>query len=454
MKKILLFITGAFFLVSCEDMVQVEPVASIDAETAVIDSISVDRSALGVYSTMQSGDYYGLRYLLYQDAYADNLQHSGTFTTDAEVSSRTINPSNLQIATTWSVIYTAINRANTLIQRVDAVPMLEINKNRYRAEMRLLRALCYFDLVKVFGGVPLSLTPTTNIESIKNLPRSTEAQVYDQIITDLLFAETTLGNSATPIARRPNRASGYTASALLSRVYLQRGDNVNALAKADKVITANVYAIQPSYSTIFSNENTTESILELDFTINDQNGLAGASNPLTGGQKFYLRTAFYTLMTTAATNGDRRAQFSAGRNPGNTRNRNLKYFRLTSNDDNVPIIRYAEMFLTRAEARARQGVPAFPADAAVISDINVIRNRAGLAPIVLPLTNSEALTEILAQRRIEFAFEGQRFADLKRYGLAASTLFATADAFRVLWPIPFTQITVSDKILVQNPGYN
>lgn len=453
MKKILLFITGAFLLASCEDMVQVEPVASIDAETALVDSIDVDRSALGVYSSLQSNNYYGLRYLLYQDVYADNLQHSGSFTTDREVTNRRINPSNLQISTTWSIIYTAINRANTLIKRIDDVPMLEVNKNRYRAEMRLLRALCYFDLVKVFGGVPLALTPTIDVASIKNLPRSTEAQVYDQIITDLIFAETTLGNSALPIARRPNRASGYTAAALLSRVYLQKGDNLNAGVSANKVITANVYALQASYSTIFSNENTTESILELDFSINDQNGLADASNPQTGGQKFYLRAPFYTLMTTASANGDRRSQFSAGRNPGNTRNRNLKYFRLTSNDDNVPIIRYAEMFLTRAEARARQGVPAFPAASVVISDINVIRTRAGLSAIVLPLSNSEALTEILAQRRIEFAFEGQRFPDLKRYGLAASTLFPAAEAYRVLWPIPLTQITASDKVLTQNPGY-
>ncbi len=453
MKKILLFITGAFLLASCEDMVEVDPVSSIDAETAVVDSISVDRSALGVYSTLQSSDYYGWRYLLYQDTYADNLQHSGSFTTDAEFSNRKLNPSNGQLASTWSIIYTAINRANTLLQRIDAVPMLEVNKNRYRAEMRLLRALCYFDLVKVFGGVPLSLTATTSVETIKNLPRSTEAQVYDQIITDLLFAENNLGNSAAPIAKRPNRASGYTASALLSRVYLQRGDNANAEASANKVIASNAYTLQPSYSTIFSNENTTESLLELDFSINDQNSLATASNPLVGGQKFYVRSAFYTLMSTAATNGDRRAQFSAGRNPGSTTNRNLKYFRLTSNDDNVPIIRLAEMYLTRAEARARQGAAGLSASAAVISDINVIRARAGLTAIVLPITNAEALTEILTQRRIEFAFEGQRFADLKRFGLAASTLFPAAEAYRVLWPIPLAQITTSSSVLTQNPGY-
>ena len=451
MRKILYIITGAFLFASCEKAVQVDPVSSIDAETAIVDSISVDRSALGVYSSMQNDNYYGLRYLLYQDVYSDNLQHAGSFSTDNEVSSRRINPSNLQMSTTWSAIYTVINRANTVIEKVDGVPMLEINKNRYKAEMRLLRALCYFDLVKVFGGVPLSLEATTSVPTIKNLPKSTEAKVYDQIIQDLLFAETTLGKSAVPIARRPNRASGYTASALLARVYLQRGDNANAELKANTVITSAAYAIQASYSTIFSNENTTESILELDFSINDQNGLASASNPATSGQKFYLRAPFYTLMTTAATNGDRRAQFSAGRNPGSSRNRNLKYFRLTSNDDNVPIIRLAEMHLIRAEAKARSAGSTLPADAAVIGDINVIRSRAGLTSLVT-LTNGGALTEILNQRRIEFAFEGLRFMDLKRYALAES-LFLPAEAFRVLWPIPLTQIEVSSGILTQNSGY-
>jgi hypothetical protein len=460
-KNIFLTLAGGLLLTASCNTLEVEPTLQIEGSTAIVDSISVERAALGAYTSLQSEDYYGLRYLLYQDVYMDVLQHAGTFTTDQQVSARIIQPSNVQIRNTWGRIYTTINRTNDVIQEIEKIQLLPVNKTRYIAEMRFIRALCYFDLLKTFGAVPIHTTPTKFIADIKNLPRATEAAVYQQIIDDLTFVEANLTSSAgvrgplgianNALPTNPNRAvrgSSLAATALLARVYLQQGDNVNAALKANQVIAANAYTLQTSFANIFNQKRTTEAIFELDFTVNDQNTLALSSDPSIGGQKFYFRAAFMTAFRNSGTAGDTR--FVTSTLVQSNRNRMVKYFRTGSGDDNVPIIRLAEMFLIRAEAVARQGAATAAPDAAVIADINRIRTRAGLLAGTWT-TNAAALTEILAQRGFEFAGEGHRFADMKRFG-TSTALFRAGEGFRNLWPIPLQDIEINN-LLVQNPGY-
>jgi tetratricopeptide (TPR) repeat protein len=431
---------AACVITSCTKTVDdIAPVNLIDENAAVTDSVTVERSILGTYSALQSGNYYGLSYLMYQDLYADNITFSGTFTTHAEFAAKTINASNLQVLSTWGSIYTAIGRANWLLSKIDAVPILDATKNRYKGEARFVRALAYFDLVKVFGGVPLVLTPTTTKEAVNFAPRATEAQVYDQIIADLQFAEANIPTTLTA----QTRATVRGARALLARVYLQRGDYANAYAKADQVITGNGAPLQQSYSDIFVRENTTETIFAVNYTINDQNGLSAATNPAVGGQKFY---ASANLDNSFLANDVRKA--GTVRVVSGVRTMN-KYPNFASSDNDVQVLRTAELYLIRAEAAARQGVQAAPASPQVISDINMIRVRAGLTPIIVgTMTNAQALTEILNQRRWEFAHEGLRFMDLKRYGLA----YTGANAYKNLWPIPTTE-RQNNPALTQNPGY-
>ncbi|MBC5995031.1 RagB/SusD family nutrient uptake outer membrane protein [Pontibacter cellulosilyticus] len=450
MKRYSIILLTALSLVTfsgCDDVLEVEPTTAIEAEGAISDFTTLQRAALGAYSAMQSTNYYGLRYLLYQGVYADNLEHRGTFTTDREVSARVINASNLQIANTWATIYTVINRANIVLRAADQLTNItDAQRKRIKGEMFFLRGLAYFDLVKVFGGVPVTLTPTTEISEIQNLPRSTESQVYDAVISDLRAAETQL----TGVSNPKTRATSAAASALLARVYLQRGNYALAEEKANQVITSNSFALEEDFAKIFTTESGSEIIFEVDFTLNDQSGLGAASNPRTPGQKFYLRAGAYNALQASAQNGDER--FAATTAIENSRRRLLKYEDVVNNADNVPVIRLAEMYLIRAEARARQGIASAPASPQVIADINRIRTRAGLPALVL-LTNAQALTEILQQRRLEFIGEGLRFIDLKRYNLTCDVLdFCGEDAFRNLWPIPLQQIEVNPS-LTQNPGY-
>ncbi|MDX5422393.1 MAG: RagB/SusD family nutrient uptake outer membrane protein [Hymenobacteraceae bacterium] len=434
---------------ACEDELDIDPTNGVEFDEAITDEVSLNRAALGAYSAFQSNNYYGLRYLLYQGVYADNLQHRGTFTTDVEVSTRIINATNLQIANTWASIYTAINRANIVIREAQNVDMDEEQRNRYIAEMRFLRALAHFDLVKVFGPVPVVTEPTTTIPEIQDQGRNSVEEVYNAVISDLQFAEANLGD---PISNAPYRAGSLTATALLARVYLQQGNNALAEQKADEVITSEQFQLLPNFGDIFVREGNSEIILELNFTTFDPNGLGTASDPTTGGQKFYLRQPFFDLFAQSAQQGDRR--FAETTAVQRNRNRLIKYSDIAENADNVPILRLAEMYLIRAEARARQAAAGAAADEQVLEDINTIRNRAGL-PDVSGLTNAEALDEILLQRRFEFVGEGLRFMDLKRYDLTCERLGFCEDegeAFRNLWPIPLQQIEVNPN-LTQNPGY-
>ncbi|MCH7413499.1 RagB/SusD family nutrient uptake outer membrane protein [Belliella sp. R4-6] len=438
-----------FIGVSCDTLEQ-EPVNQIEVEGAITTNRNAQLALAGIYDAMQSTNYYGLRYLYYQDAYTDNLAHAGTFTTDQEVSSRRINPSNLQIRSTWQTMYSVIRNANFVIfSAPDIENISDAQRLAIIAEARFMRSYVYFDMLRVFGGVPLISDFIADTESLDFSPRASVQEVYQFIIDDLTFAETNLGNTANA----PFRARRFAATALLARVYLQQGNNALAAQKASEVISSGTYALQSAYSDIFRIKGNNEMILELNFTNvdGDQSLLAISSDPATGGQKFYLRTDFFNLFQASGNSGDSR--FAASVLSASSRLRVVKYFRSATNDDNVPLIRLAEMYLIRAEANARAAGTGVLTNVQIIDDINMIRSRAGLPSLLLldlP-TNAAALTEILQQRRLEFAFEGHRYTDLQRYGLVG-TLFPANEQFRVIWPIPLQEIEVN-QLLEQNPGY-
>lgn len=462
MKKyttILLTLLGLSVFTACEDSLELQPTTAIDAEEAVVDFTTLSRAALGAYSALQASDYYGQRYLLYQGLYSDNISFVGTFTTDREVANRDIDASNLQISSTWAAIYSLVNRANTVIRQADELDNITPQqRDNIKGQMLVLRGLAYFDLVKVFGGVPIIQTPTTVIDEIQFEAKSTQAQVYDAIISDLKMAESMLTNNT-----RSEIANIWTAKALLARVYLQRGSNTEAANYANDVISNSPYRLEANFADIFSNEGNSEVILEVDFTLNDQNGLGSASDPDTPGQKFYVSTEAYNALQASDTDAQNAStpdmqyedeRFEATTTLQGTRRRLIKYNDIVNNANDVSVIRLAEMYLIRAEANARAGITTGAASPQIIQDINTIRTRAGLNP-VLTLTNAAALNEILEQRRLEFIGEGLRFIDLKRYNITCLELEFCEDdntAYRNLWPIPLQQLEVNTN-LTQNPGY-
>lgn len=451
MKKIILFLAfGALLLSSCKKILDQRPQASLDASTAFTTRQAVDAGIIGVYDAFQSSSYYGVDFSLLSELGADNLNHTGSFPSYLEIKNRNIATNNANVTGTWNQIYVVINRANTVLQSAVGITDAAFNKNAALGELRFLRGLAYFDLQRLWGGapdgynkpngkgVPLFTTPTLVAGDAAAKPRATEAEVYTQIISDLDYA---IANLPTTAAN--GRATKNAAIALKARLQLYREDFADAESLATQIISQFSSqargGLAADYAGIFSTKNTKpESIFELQFTATDANNL-----------RFYYygrnEVASSSSLGNAHEAGDLRKPVNYA--SSGSVFKQLKFFR-ADGTDNIILIRLAEIYLIRAEARARKATPDIPGSQA---DLNIVRNRAGLANTTAAIP-ADLLTAILQERRIELAHEGQRWFDLRRTNRLLSTLGIT-DAYRALWPIPQRERETSGFLIDQNPGY-
>lgn len=457
---------GALLSTSCQkETLDQQPQASLDASTAIKDAASVNAATLGIYSGYQSGNYYGLRYQIFADMYADNILNTGTFATFKQVENKLVLPDNVELSSMWNSMYSTINRANTVIAAVPTVADQTVVKDNVLAEARILRANVYFDLIRFWGGsnngfnkaggvgVPLVLTPTLVEADAAPRARANESSVLGQVITDLDFAigVSTFGNTNTA-----GRVGKDFAKALRARVALYMGDYATAQTYATELIASGRYLLTAGadYKNIWALKNTKESIWELQFEPTNSNSIAFYYYTTTFGGRNEVATS--GSLNTAHEAGDLRQAVNATATGGTGSNlKTLKYTRVSTGDDNVVLFRLAELYLIRAEARAQIGTDL----AGALADVNVVRARAGLAASAAS-TTADLMTAILKERRIELAHEGHRFFDLKRTNTLASTIGttfgvsgATDNRFRALWPIPQREVLTSGGIIAQNTGY-
>ncbi|KUG06775.1 RagB/SusD family nutrient uptake outer membrane protein [Solirubrum puertoriconensis] len=474
------FTTAAAFLLtlgfgttSCEDALQVEPRASLDAQAGLETRQDIEAGLLGAYDIVQSANYWGLRYQLFADLGADNARHTGTFPSFAQIAQNQILPDNTEVVAMWNSIYNGVNRSNFIIQQAEKLNDPAFNKNQAIAEARALRAFHYMNLLGYWGGtpqgygyagglgVPLRLTPTTNIEGTEIQPqaRASEADVNAVIRADLDFAIANLGGS------NKARITKAGALALRSRFEL-RQRNYDEVLKYTAQITG--FSLEGQYANIFTQKNSGESIWELPFDAVDANSLAFFWFPSAAGGRNEVDPA--TGLPGAHEAGDTRLPVNAVTAANATNvyptGTTRKYFRVAAGDDNAILVRFAEVILTRAEANARTG----KLDDALV-DVNRIRTRAGLAPytftvppVVPPATTppphvliantATAVTDaILKERRIELAQEGHRWFDLRRTNTVQAARADVTQTFRNLWPIPQRELQTSPGVVEQNPGY-
>jgi starch-binding outer membrane protein, SusD/RagB family len=430
---------AAVFAVGCDSPLDTEPTASIDAETALSTPRGIELGLNGAYRSLQPGNLYGVNLMVYPDLYADNLDFTGTFQTDREVAERNIRSTNGAVLNMWSNMYNGINRTNNLLDAIPNVSALSTSQaTQYRGEALFIRSLHYSLLVSYFGGVPIVTAPSRGVDESSRVARSTAAEVYALIIADLEEAVSLL-----PTGRGNGRATADAANALLARVYLESGAYTQARDKATLLIESPLYTLPADYAAIFRTNNSSESIFELQYSVNNSNSQSfWFFTASLGGRWGYSPTAD---LFNAFEPGDERLAVSIGidddRRYGN------KYERIENGDDNIVVLRLAEMYLIRAEANARLN-----ADPALVrADINVVRNRAGLGDLPATVdTQQELFDAILQERRVEMAFEGLRFFDLRRLG-AAQTVLGLSEQ-RLLWPIPQAEREVNEN-LAQNPGY-
>jgi starch-binding outer membrane protein, SusD/RagB family len=438
--RILIIAALVMSLAACDNVLDVNPTASIDSDQALVNARGVELAVTGAYSGLQFANMFAQYMPVLPELYADNLAHTGSFTTLAEFDRRGIFSSNAHIQGAWQAMYNLINRANNVLAAVPNVTDFTSPElgDQYMGEAYFLRAFTYSQLVRYFGDVPVVTEPAVGIDESSFVSRDPVATVYAQIESDLAEAIALL-----PATNQPGRATVGAARALQARVALEQGNWQAAETAATAVIDGN-YRLLDDYAQLFSSQNIpqAEAILEVQFTLNDPTAHSFWFFPdELGGRYEYSPTE---SLVAAYEDGDERFAASIGQQGARFYGR--KYFRIGNQDDNVFALRLAEMYLARAEARARQQ----DFDGAQ-DDINAIRNRAGLDDLSLATVTEEALIDaILQERRVEFAFEGHRFFDLRRTGRAQQVLGLSQA--QLLWPIPQSELDRNPN-LTQNPGY-
>lgn len=441
MKKIIVLVMVLMTVMSCNTL-EVEPQNSIPADGAFQTKSDINRGILGAYASFQNFSYYGRIYNIYADLASDNLLHpiDATATDNAEVDNNSILPENGFVSGMWNSCYDGINVANNVITKVPTIAdMTEDERNEALAELYFIRALNHFNLLNYFGSVPLKLTPTVGVGDL-DAPRDPISTVYAKIIEDLTFASVYLPASGDKI-----RASKYAAKALLARVYLYKKDYLQAVAMATDVIDNGGYTLLENYASIFADDESAESIFEIYFSQTERNRIAEYNFPKSlNGRREVGPTE--SILTAYEPNDERYAASIAF---AGTDAYAIKYDDLSLGADNVIVIRLGEMYLIRAEANANLNGDIN----AIKNDINTIRQRANLNTTTAT-TYPQLQTAIEKERRVEFAFEGQRWFDLVRTGRAIEVLPNVTSNDQTLFPIPSSEIQTNNSPgMIQNPGY-
>lgn len=437
-------VVAALAVVACDSPLDTDPTASIDAGTALGSKRGIQLGLNGAYRSLQSGNLFGNVEMVYADLYADNLDYTGTYQSDREFGLRNVSPDNSQIVATWASAYSGINRANNLLDAIPGISDMSAGeKDVAKGEALFIRSLLYWTLVRAFGDVPLILDPSRGVSEASNVSRTPAADVYAQIISDVEDAVNLL-----PPGRVTGRATKQAANALLARIYLDAGNYTQARDKATAVIGSGLYSLPANFRSNWTSKNNTESIFELQYSVNNTTSLAFWYYPSQlGGRLGFSPSADFASSFEPNDQRRRASMDSVVTSGGEVIYYGNKYHRVSSEDDNVIVLRLAEMYLIRAEANARLN-----ADAATVrADLDVLRRRAGLGDLLETVTGQAALfTAILQERRAELAFEGHRFFDLRRLGRAEAVL--SIPATRLLWPIPQAERDVNPN-LGQNNGY-
>ena len=441
MKKLLYISILVFAAYSC-DVVDVEPYNSISAAEAFKTKEDIDKGILGAYASFQSLSYYGRTYGIFADLAADNLSHpvDATATEYAEVDNNNILPENGSNSNMWAKMYDGINVANNVIIKVPTIEnMTAEEKDIALAELYFVRALNHFNLTRYYGAIPLKLEPTSGVSNL-DAPRVPVSEVYAQIITDLIFAAENLPNSRSKI-----RGSKFAAKALLARVYLYQGNYQQAEEMASDVINNGGYTLLNNYADIFEDE-TAESIFEIAFSQLERNRIAEYNFPKSLNGRREVEPS-ESLLAAYEQNDERfEGSIAFAENLAYA----IKYDDLNLGAENFIVIRLADMYLIRAEALAKGSAPDINQ---IQTDINAVRTRAGLSGITFSSID-QLISTIEKERRVEFAFEGQRWFDLVRTGRAIDVLGNVTNINQTLFPIPFEELqTNNDPGMVQNPGY-
>ncbi len=493
MKKtvFLLVVISSLSWSGCTDFLDRQPLDQITQDNFYNSATDADRAVLSIYSVTQGINWYGKSWMI-TEIPSDNTTTGGNDPDFSPIDNFTISSDNGPNTEFWTEHYRLITLSNQVLQQVPNIEMDADLKNSYLAEARFMRGYSYFDLVRIYGGVPL-IEEVPSIESDLMVERNSVEEVYDFIIEDLQFAVDNLPETRT--SSNLGRATRYAAAATLSKVYLTTGNYDGAASLARLVINSGRYRLMDDFGDNFRkdlSDNNAESIFQIQYVgcgpIGTGNALQSffapwgqgitknsdgwgsqiptspmIDNPGSTVRDIYDENdtrKYHTIMTP----GDFYPEINAvdggytypvtGASRGNI---NIKKYIIGGGPDvcyltspqNLHVIRYADVLLSLVEAEtAKNGGISVTPD--VIDAFNLVRQRAGLSTVSIVRYD-----DVFLERRREFAFENKRWFDLLRSGMTLEVMRLhgkSLDEHNLLFPIPAQEIAINPN-LIQNEGY-
>jgi len=431
-------------LSGCGKFLELSPKSQGQITTSYETASDIDYALMGGYDAIQQRAYITAQWMT-GEVISDNTEvGSGSGVNDIQLNTFTFASNNSYVSSMWQGAYTGIGRVNLILDRIEPIQMNATLKNQYKGEALFLRAYNYFNLVRAFGRVPLITTGVDNLAAVdasfgyglEEIPR-----IYTQIIRDLTEAGSLLPVSYPGAS--VGRVTQWAAKALLGKVYLQNRQFREAEPILKEVIDRSGRSLLPNFADNFTSgrKNSQESLFEIQFL----SGGIGEGSPFpdawlpqgsgrflvgagsNGGQGLNLPTR--DLQLSFADPLDRRRDATIGTSYLNTSNNrviNILFGRKYTSqvaaaldgNDNFIVLRYADVLLMYAEAlnENNQGP-----NADAISRINDVRARAGVAAL-RDLNYTTFRNALLLERRLEFAFENQRWYDLIRFGRAEQVM--------------------------------
>ena len=488
---------------------EIAPQGQLTATQALLDPNAANQLVGGVYNTLYFGGFgnttVGFEWAILNDVASDDADKGSTpsdFNAGGagDIDNFTADAHNGIFNNIWNGHYLGIARANKAIDILSSSTFDSTTKNRLLGEVKFLRGLYYFDLVRTFGGVPKVIrTPQpSEVNNDEFQTRASAADIYAVITGDLQFAVDNLpvkGDAAT----QTGRANKGTAQSYLAKVYLYQKNWQNVFDLTQAVINSNSYSLVPDYNLIFREHsvngiggaNNSESIFEVQTGLNvDENAVSslfsngqgprgkggwndlgfGFNNPTADLANAYepgdtrKNATIIFINPTVAGKDNGTYLWDGFRIPSQDSVENPRYSykayhssiaespQLSNNKDtkpkNIRLMRYSEVLLMYAEAAAMLGNTT-----EATAKLNMVRTRANLPP------STGTQQNIWNERRVELAMEQDRFFDLVRQGRAGTVLRASGKAFvdgkNEVFPIPEDQIALSGTVprLTQNPGY-
>lgn len=446
-------------LSSCSKLLETQPRQSVDANLAIQDITGLRALLLSAYDGLQGSGYYGQRMMIAPDIMADNVRLTNA--NSNRYFQERVNTIGTLVAGVWSS-YSTINSLNYFLSGIDGSNTNDAEKRQLKGEALFLRSLIYFDMARIYCyeptktvkdwnlGVVLRTTPTKVADDADLRQRATILETYQQIEKDLRESIDLLSATSTR-----QRATKGAAQMLLARLYLywERWNDAIRLSTDALASTQARLVAGADYANSFRISPNPEALFELNYvqateSLGSNESMQSLTTLVTGSwgdvvptnelfdlyEANDIRRAMYLPLTKQGERVNFIQKFTGSRGPWT---------------DNIPVMRFSELLLIRAEAYAETGQTAL-----ALADLNRIRQRSGAS--VVEASSTQLIDAIFRERRLELAFEGHRWFDLKRKGrdITKAGLSATVPYtdVRLIGPLPIGEIQLN-RNLRQNPGY-